>query len=416
MIFSFHLAPFIVLLELVASVGILLLHQEKRSYFPLRICVAFLVILSINFVWDAFTGLDNLAYMLQYLFVVLGVLFCYNLSPISGLFWATAGLTVQHFGFSLYTLVSSLTGGLFSSMYLMVGLYVAVLVVEYFFIARRLVKDSELRENHVKLTIVSLVAMFSATLLNSYRMNYAEDTNLLVITSIYSMLCSALALALQLGLFEKSQMEMEMSVLEQIIANDKRHYDDSMQNMELLNMYCHDLKYFLRRNADEVGSFQQQAEKFLSTFDAEISTYNHALDTILTEKSLYCANNDIQFTCMADGQLLAYMDTADIYAMFGNLLSNAIEAVSNLEDKEKRMISLTVRRRNDFVHILVDNYYNSDLTFKDGLPESTKEQAHLHGYGLKSIRYLAEKYHGNLTISADNDVFHVNILMPIKKG
>ena len=202
-------------------------------------------------------------------------------------------------------------------------------------------------------------------------------------------------------------------MLEQIIANDKQHYDDSMQNMELLNMYCHDLKYFLRRNADEVGSFKSQAEKFLSTFDADISTYNHALDTILTEKSLYCANNDIELTCMADGQLLSYMDTADIYAMFGNLLSNAIEAVSALENKDKRMISLTVRRRNDFVHILVDNYYDNTLSFHNGLPESTKDQPHLHGYGLKSIKYLAEKYNGNLTISADEDVFHVNILMPI---
>ena len=180
-----------------------------------------------------------------------------------------------------------------------------------------------------------------------------------------------------------------------------------------LNMYCHDLKYFLRRNADEVGSFKSQAEKFLSTFDADISTYNHALDTILTEKSLYCANNDIELTCMADGQLLSYMDTADIYAMFGNLLSNAIEAVSTLENKDKRMISLTVRRRNDFVHILVDNYYDNTLSFHNGLPESTKDQPHLHGYGLKSIKYLAEKYNGNLTISADEDVFHVNILMPI---
>ena len=30
-----------------------------------------------------------------------------------------------------------------------------------------------------------------------------------------------------------------------------------------------------------------------------------------------------------------------------------------------------------------------------------------------TVKELAEKYNGNLTISADEDVFHVNILMPI---
>ena len=409
---AFHLSPFVVLIELLASIGILLLLQEKRPLFVLRVLLCGSVLVGMNFMWDLFV-FDNLAYMLQFVVIVFAVLFCYKLNPISALYWSTAGLTIQHLSYSLLTLGINYIPGIMTSLAYTMVIYITILVCEYFLITRRFGKDFELRDKQFKLIIVSLIAMFSCTLLNSYRMNYSSDSDLIFVTSIYSIICSLLALVLQLGLFEKTQIEMEMSVLEQIIANDKQHYDDSMQNMELLNMYCHDLKYFLRRNADEVGSFKSQAEKFLSTFDADISTYNHALDTILTEKSLYCANNDIELTCMADGQLLSYMDTADIYAMFGNLLSNAIEAVSALENKDKRMISLTVRRRNDFVHILVDNYYDNTLSFHNGLPESTKDQPHLHGYGLKSIKYLAEKYNGNLTISADEDVFHVNILMPI---
>jgi signal transduction histidine kinase len=301
----------------------------------------------------------------------------------------------------------------YDSLIFLAVMLIIVLVFEFVFITRRLGQDFELKENHVKLTVISLIAMMTATFLNSYRMNYLADTNLILITSIYSVICCLLALTLQLGLFQKTQMEQEVQVLEQIIANDKQHYDSAMQNMEMLNMYCHDLKYFLRRNADEVGTYQQQAEKFLAVFDAEISTCNHALDIVLSEKSLYCANNDIMFTCMADGQLLDYMDTADIYSLFGNLLSNAIEAVSALSEKEKRMISLTVRRRNDFVHILTENYYDKDLSFHNGLPETTKDDSHLHGYGLKSIRYLTEKYHGNMTVTAEDGIFHVNILLPI---
>ncbi len=414
---AFHLSPFIVLVELLATTGILLFYQEKRKYFPLRLILTLFVLAGFNFLWGLIPEqFDTFTYVLQFFLLVIGITVCFKLNFLSALFWGAAGLTLQHMGYSAMTLVGSVFQDLNYSFGLIIVVFIFVFVGEYFLITKKIGLNFELKENYVYLTAIALVAMFSTTFLNSYRMNYASDVRLITITSIYSIICSFLTLALQLGLFEKTRMEQEVLVLDQIIANDRQHYDDSMKNMEMLNMYCHDLKYFLRKNADEVGSFKQQADKFLQTFDAEIATYNHALDTILTEKSLYCSSHDIQFTCMADGQLLSHMDTADVYSLFGNLLSNAIEAVSSLQNKERRMISLTIRRRNDFVHILIENYYDSRLTFNNGLPVSTKEDAHLHGYGLKSVRYLIEKYHGNLTINADEDVFHVNILLPLKES
>ena len=53
------------------------------------------------------------------------------------------------------------------------------------------------------------------------------------------------------------------------------------------------------------------------------------------------------------------------------------------------------------------------LLTHNGLPETTKDDSPLHGYGLKSIRYLTEKYHGNMTVTAEEGIFHVNILLPI---
>ena len=56
------------------------------------------------------------------------------------------------------------------------------------------------------------------------------------------------------------------------------------------------------------------------------ATGNHALDVILTEKSLICKQKEIKLTCMADGKQLAFMQTTDLYSIFGNLLNNSIEA------------------------------------------------------------------------------------------
>lgn len=43
---------------------------------------------------------------------------------------------------------------------------------------------------------------------------------------------------------------------------------------------------------------------------------------------------------------------------------------------------------------------------------TTKADKLFHGYGLKSIRYIAEKYHGNVEISTKGNVFTLQIVLP----
>lgn len=60
---------------------------------------------------------------------------------------------------------------------------------------------------------------------------------------------------------------------------------------------------------------------------------------------MICQNKEIQFTYMADGEKLRFMDAKDIHSLFGNLLDNAIEAMEKIEDKDKRVMELQVRQR-----------------------------------------------------------------------
>ncbi len=41
-------------------------------------------------------------------------------------------------------------------------------------------------------------------------------------------------------------------------------------------------------------------------------------------------DKDIVITCIADGKLLEFISSTDLYSLFGNALDNAIEAVSVL--------------------------------------------------------------------------------------
>ena len=114
---------------------------------------------------------------------------------------------------------------------------------------------------------------------------------------------------------------------------------------------------------------------------------------------------------MADGKQLDQLSSADLYALFGNLLDNAIEAVAK-EPPEKRTISMQVFKKRGYLCIHIENFCTDPPELVNGLPKTRKQDDRYHGFGIKSIRYIVEKYHGNLAISTDHQQFCVDILIP----
>lgn len=95
----------------------------------------------------------------------------------------------------------------------------------------------------------------------------------------------------------------------------------------------------------------------LDVYESVVKTGNKPLDVVLTEYSLRCENNDIHFTSIADGKALNFMSPYDIYSLFGNAITNAIEAVTKIEDKDKRNISLVMKKKGNILTIELENYY-----------------------------------------------------------
>lgn len=67
----------------------------------------------------------------------------------------------------------------------------------------------------------------------------------------------------------------------------------------------------------------------------------------------------------------------------------------------------------EFVLIRFENYLQEELKIENGLPSTTKKDKANHGFGLKSIRYSVEKYHGTMEIKAENHWVTINILIPL---
>ncbi|MFA6829320.1 MAG: ATP-binding protein [Bacilli bacterium] len=197
-----------------------------------------------------------------------------------------------------------------------------------------------------------------------------------------------------------------------MLAADKEHYQLKKDSIDALNIKCHDLKHTLNSLKGELSpNAISEFEKVIKNYDSVIRTGNDALDTILTEKNIFCQQNNISFTFMGDGSKLQFMDKVDIYTLFGNALDNASRAVLETVDQDKRHISMTISVQNSFISIHIENYYSGTLVFEKGLPVTTKEDKKNHGFGLKSIQLIVSKYDGTLAMNSQSGLFNLDIIL-----
>lgn len=234
-------------------------------------------------------------------------------------------------------------------------------------------------------------------------------------------LCGLIILfAFQMNICEKV-MEQELFAIRSMYKKQYEQYRYYQNSMEVIHMKYHDLKHQitgLRGEKDEIKreEWLNQLENELDENHLITQTGNSVLDTMLAAKLFYAQKNKIRITCVADGKLLDFMHVADICTIFGNALDNAIESVVMLEDPKKRLIHVVLSKQKNFIFIKILNYIMEDIEFHNqAFPETSKKDKVNHGYGLKSIQKVVEKYHGNLSVQAKNHWFELRILIPESK-
>lgn len=324
---------------------------------------------------------------LSFLLVGLSAFFCHALSPADALYCVACGYATQHFSVILHEGICFLLGQPAPGPEDLSPLYflsrAAVYVLFYFLFARHLTGDKQFHLDTGRSVLSTLVILTVVLLLSvaAGQVRTAGDEPLFFICRLYAAFCCVFFLWVQVSQVRRDKLQADLLFQQQLTRQQREQY-------------------------------LREMEKAVQIYDSTLQTGNEVLDTVLTEKSLYCEAHQITLTCIADGRQLSFMDGVDVYTIFGNALDNAIECVARLPEAEQRLVSVSVRARSGLALIQVENQLQGDLNFKDGLPQTTKEQKDYHGFGLRSIRYTVEKYGGHMTIHAENGRFLLSLSIP----
>ena len=232
-------------------------------------------------------------------------------------------------------------------------------------------------------------------------------------------LCGFAMLYAQQEQIRQTRASLELASINASLKSQHAEYLQSKRNIEAMGRLAHDLKHqivALRAELDpqQASAQFERLEASVNEYSAQQHSGNPVLDVILTTKTRTCNDRGITFTTVADGKLLAGMDSMDIATLFGNAIDNAIEATGRVADPERRIIKLALFRQGQFVVVRVENYFDAKLKRDaSGNLATTKRDKASHGFGVKSIRHIARAYGGELTIESQDHWFELRVLIPL---
>ncbi len=441
-------SDFLFVLQLLSAELIFLVGCERRKYF----WIIFTVILGATalifiFIPSSLLILQLAKYLLGFVLIFLLAYFCFDTSLNFSFFVSICAYAMQHamyctceiirscfdingfFASLIVPDVSENTSAYLNAYYMTNAIYTAIIyaagyIAMFFIFIKKLRNEKQYVVNAAYMLILSGTILLSTMIINLLYRKYFYDLSLTgtICFRIMAIVCCAFAIVLQLRSREKSKMTEDNEILDRLLREEAKHHEMSKANIEIINVKCHDLKKQIN-TLRLIASDEEKAKKIAEienavlAYDNIAKTGNEALDVILTEKSLVCGKENIKFNYIADGEKLGFMQKSDVYSLFGNALDNAIEGLRKVEDINKRILSLHVEAVSGggMLFISVSNYFEGEIEFENGLPK-TRNDGRYHGFGMLSMKRIAENYGGNMLVKVQNNCFELKIIIPIQKN
>jgi len=212
----------------------------------------------------------------------------------------------------------------------------------------------------------------------------------------------------------KSQLaQMKFELLE-------NSYQQVMKERANKNILVHDMKNHLisilrlvEQGEDEKAEhyIREMYEVLESKKNCAIT--NHLLlDLILDNKITTAEEKWIHINVESDDLSGMRLSDVETCSLFANLIDNALEANERLNAAEG-WVEMTCSRKDKLLVINMVNPTDKIITSDMGLPETTKENKKLHGFGMRSIQQIAENYGGYMNYHVEDGKFYITVCISV---
>ena len=288
-----------------------------------------------------------------------------------------------------------------------------LIFVAFVTLARTVNRRKLYNKGNTLFNIIGLVIMTLNNVFSRFPYMFGEANHYSLF--FYQLFTAALSLTVQFAFYHIVSLESEKLIVEHIVEEGRRQDEMTKDAIDAINVKCHDLKHKLYAQSVGIGEEGQEIKNIVEIYDSSIHTGNGALDILLMDYRLRYKEEDIDISFLGNGKSLSFMRQSDLYSLFSNAISNAVEAVELLEDKKKKQISINLEDKGEIVYIVVRNYFKGEQVRQGHLPKTSKKKnVSEHGFGLRSMKMVAQKYGGDLTAWSEGDIFTLSVYLTKK--
>jgi sensor histidine kinase regulating citrate/malate metabolism len=219
------------------------------------------------------------------------------------------------------------------------------------------------------------------------------------------------------NLLHSSELQIRSNLLEM----QESAFEKQQRYMDENARIRHDFKHTLRSlhimaEENDIEQIRKVLDEYVSTLpEKEIINYcNHyALNAMLNYYAANAASRDCEINFRIDlpSQGRLPLSDTELCSVIGNILDNAVHAVENQTEGEKR-IDLTTRVMNDKdLYITAVNTFDGNVKRRNYRYMTTKKRG--SGIGLRSIASIIELHGGMSEFHHEGTLFYSDIFLPL---
>lgn len=205
------------------------------------------------------------------------------------------------------------------------------------------------------------------------------------------------------------------------VEQQNRYYENQLEiinaSLESSNILRHDMKNHLQtiftdiKNGN-ISEAQQHISDIADVYNAEseiIHTGYPAIDSIVNFKLQAAKKNGVRVNASSTLPQGLNISSFDSTVIFGNLIDNALQAVSLMP--ENKFIDFALHYSKGMLLIKITNPFINEIKKSGDKVITSKTDKKNHGYGLTSVKETVEKYDGTIEINLDDNIFTVTAVL-----
>lgn len=269
----------------------------------------------------------------------------------------------------------------------------------------------------ISVFMVSFVALVFIHMANlgSELSNYSATLILLAECGI--ILMNILCFYMTITLSKSNRENEELRLQHQQHKYHIRYAENVKTQYNEIRSIRHDIKQHFSTVAalQQAGKHQEAIEyirkcsESISNMEILIDVGNDFVNAILNSKMSLAKEHGIKIICGSPSKITGAEDI-DLCNLLGNMLDNAIESCDN-SSLDTKFINISLMSDKYKLIVSVSNSIDESVLTNNPMLLTNKHRAEYHGFGVKTIRSVAEKYNGSVDFFEEDEQFHCRVLM-----